>query len=190
MKALVSLSLFLALGAGQGVRAQELDLLRSRPAAKENVTFQHNLNFEFLKPRKQGKVPLADRPFYSLSWSDWKQTIRELDQESEGSTYRFRETGHPLILERNNFFYQRDLISTTKGIILKKFSEGRFDIGLYQQRYQFLTGPIGFSSFSGQQMIESPQARRFSLTGGGHQVQMTFRIHLDSGARKRSLAKR
>ena len=111
MKALVSLFLFLALGAGagEGVRAQELDLFRSRPGAKEKVTFQHNLNFEFLKPRKQGKVPLADRPFYSLSWSDWKQTIRELDQEAEGTEIRFREVAHPIILERNNVFYQRDL---------------------------------------------------------------------------------
>ncbi len=187
MKALVSLSLFLALGAGQGVRAQELDLLRSRPAAKENVTFQHNLNFEFLKPRKQGKVPLADRPFYSLSWSDWKQTIRELDQEAEGTAIRFREVAHPIILERNNVFYQRDLTATVKGIVLKKFGEGRFDLGVYRKHYQFLTGPIGYSSFSSRQMIESPQASRFSLIGGGRQVQMTFRIHLSSGARKRSL---
>lgn len=190
MKAQGFIFLFAAALATPSLPGQDLgDSQRALPVRVDS-TFQKDLQFNALKPRKDEKAPLVDRPFFSLSWSDWKQTIRELDQESEGSTYRFRETAHPLILERNNLFYQRDLISTTKGIILKKFSEGRFDIGLYQQRYQFLTGPIGFSSLSGRQMIESPQARRFSLTGGGHQVQMTFRIHLDWGARKRSLAKR
>ena len=100
------------------------------------------------------------------------------------------EIGYTISLEQNNFYYRRDLISTTKGVILKRFADGRFNVGLYKQCFQFLTSPVGFGSFSAHQMIESPQTRRFPLTGGGRQVQMTFRINLDSGACKISLARR
>jgi len=98
------------------------------------------LSFKFtLRDEEEGEATHNDSLFSMISSAGVGRLTNQagsLTDDIIRQRWRMRLTGRPVYIDRGSIFIWRDNMTEIKGVILKSFAGGRFDLGLYKQRFK------------------------------------------------------